>query len=134
MNDTYRMKQQQKLFQDIASILERFRKWASPEITGHTIRCYWEVGRQILHAVEGQLAGVPLDTIKVLTEQLKATYSRSLENKRLWSMVDFARKYGDLDELPGHSSDLEFASLCEMLAFNAVMMACRHRVVSNASG
>ena len=93
MNQQREIRKQQKLFQDVASLLDKYRYPIPPHLTGEFIHFYWKLGQRIVKDMENRLAEDRMKVIRVLAEQLKATYSKAFSNKALWSMVEFAREY-----------------------------------------
>jgi len=84
------------LFQDLASIIEQGKRQVSAQVNSVITLVYWKVGNKInTHILENQRAEYGKEVIPQLATRLANAYGKSFQEKNLRRMMQFAEVFSD---------------------------------------
>jgi predicted nuclease of restriction endonuclease-like (RecB) superfamily len=84
------------LFQDLASIIEQGKRQVAVQVNSVITLVYWKVGNKInTHILENQRAEYGKEVIPQLATRLANAYGKSFQEKNLRRMMQFAEVFSD---------------------------------------
>lgn len=96
MSELKKKNKEERLFKDIASLIEGSKQHVTQAVNATLTLLYWEIGKRInTEVLKNKRAGYGKQIIATLARQLAETYGKGFEEKNIRRMMQFAEVFPD---------------------------------------